>query len=189
MRFIVIDGLDAAGKDTHARLIKEKYEEKGEEVIIRSHPSRDNPFGGKAGKALLGEGNISRTQASLFFSLDVFNSILNYYGKFDTVIFVRYLCGVAYLPEPMMNGLYELFSSILPTSNYMFFLDVDPADAIKRIEERKDEQMFENRKDLEDIRERALSLVDDWHVIDTSQPIERAQRDIEQILDKMDEKT
>ena len=47
MRFVVIDGLDGAGKDTHANLIKDKYDSKGEKVIIRSHPESDNKYGRK----------------------------------------------------------------------------------------------------------------------------------------------
>jgi len=43
MRFIVIDGLDGAGKDTHAELIKRRYLSMGERVVFRSHPEDDNP--------------------------------------------------------------------------------------------------------------------------------------------------
>ena len=42
MRFIVIDGLDGSGKDTHANLIRERYISKGDTVILRTHPSNDN---------------------------------------------------------------------------------------------------------------------------------------------------
>ena len=51
MRFIVIDGLDGVGKDTHAKIIKKRYESKGETVVIRSHPESDNFFGKKAKNA------------------------------------------------------------------------------------------------------------------------------------------
>ncbi len=54
MRFIVIDGLDGVGKDTHARIIKKKYLDSGQSVILRSHPENDNIYGRKAREALLG---------------------------------------------------------------------------------------------------------------------------------------
>ena len=54
MRLIIIDGLDGVGKDTHAKLIKDRYEQMGENVIIRSHPEADNFFGKKTKEALLG---------------------------------------------------------------------------------------------------------------------------------------
>jgi len=56
MRLIIVDGLDGVGKDTHAQLIKERYEKKGEKVIVRSHPESDNFYGRTAKKALLSQG-------------------------------------------------------------------------------------------------------------------------------------
>jgi dTMP kinase len=50
MRLIIVDGLDGVGKDTHAKLIKDRYEKLGDRVVIRSHPSNDNFFGRKAKK-------------------------------------------------------------------------------------------------------------------------------------------
>ena len=58
MRFIVVDGLDGSGKDTHADLIRDKYLGKPGTVILRTHPSNDNIYGKKAKNALLGEGKI-----------------------------------------------------------------------------------------------------------------------------------
>jgi dTMP kinase len=48
MRFIIVDGLDGSGKTTQARLIEKKYHSRGESVILREHPSSDNPYGRKA---------------------------------------------------------------------------------------------------------------------------------------------
>ncbi len=186
MRFVVIDGLDAAGKDTHARMIKEKYESRGERVILRSHPSSDNIFGYRARQALLCRGKMSRLEASAFYAMDVIRSVKKYHGKADTVIFVRYLCGTAYLPYPMAKGFYRLFSKLLPTTDYMFFLDVEPDIAIERINGRDDTQMFENIDSLEKVRNRALRIANDWHIIDTSRPIDKVQGDIHNILEKLD---
>ncbi len=183
MRLIVIDGLDAAGKDTHANLIKEKYSNNGEEVILRSHPCSDTLFGIKAEEALRGQGSYSRAKATLYFTLDVINSFLKVDKSVDTLIFVRYLCSVAYLPEPLVGRSYKILSALFPTSTYMFFLDVPPEDALERLKEREERQIFENKADLKKIRKKALSIVDEWHVIDTSRPIEDAHGEIERILE------
>ena len=53
MRLIIVDGLDGVGKDTHAQLIRQRYEKKGEKVIVRSHPESDNFYGRTAKKAFL----------------------------------------------------------------------------------------------------------------------------------------
>jgi len=186
MRFIVIDGLDAAGKDTHAKLIKERYESKGEKVIIRSHPSIDNFYGKNAKDALFKRGNKQKVRAGLYYAMDVLNSLKSYYNEADTLIFVRYLGGVAYLPYPMAKPLYHVFYTILPTTDYMFFLDVDPVESYKRINGRSNKEMFENLDSLKEVRQKALKLVDDWHLIDTNQCIEEAQEDINKKLDHLD---
>ncbi len=188
MRFIVIDGLDAAGKDTHAYLLKKRLEEKGEDVILRSHPCSDSPFGVRAHNALLGDGGFCRAKSTFYFAVDVINSMMRINGNADTVIFVRYLCSVAYLPEPLVRRSYDFFSTIFPTSSYMFYLDVEPEIALERLRERSERQIFENKEELEKVRKKALSIVDDWHIIDTSRPIPKAQQEIEDILYGLDEK-
>ena len=119
----MVDGLDGSGKDTQARLIKKRYESRGETVLIRSHPERDNYYGKKTKKALLGTGKLNHLKASLFYALDVIYSIRKFYKKkdVDTFIVVRYLVGVAYLPFFLARVLYKVFSTFLPISPYMFF--------------------------------------------------------------------
>lgn len=183
MRFIVIDGLDGSGKDTQANLISQKYLDEGENVILRSHPSSDNKYGIKAKKSLLGKGKFNKTKASIYYALDVIRSVRMYYGKADTVIFVRYLMGVAYLPFPLAKLFYKIFEMILPTSQYMFFLDVTPEEALKRLQSREEEEIFENIDDLIKVRDKALNLVLKWHVIDANDSVKTIQKIINSILD------
>jgi len=189
MRYIIVDGLDGSGKDTHANLIREKYLSKGEKVIVRTHPSNDNNYGIKAKKALLGKGKIKHIMASVYYALDVIRSVRLYHQKAETVIMVRYLMGVAYLPLPIAMLLYKFFSLVLPTSNYMFFLDVEPDELLKRLLKRNEHEMFENLNDLIKVRRKAMELAKDWHTINTGQSIELAQRDINNILDQLDNET
>jgi len=186
MRFIVIDGLDGSGKDTQANLIKQKYLEYGESVILRSHPSNDNKYGIKAKKALLGKGKLNKIKASLYYAFDVIRSVRMYYKKADTVIFVRYLMGVAYLPFPLAKLFYKIFETFLPISEYMFFLDVKPEEALKRIQTRNDNEMFENIQDLIKVREKVLKLADSWHVINSTNTVENVNKQINSILDVLD---
>ncbi len=186
MRFIIIDGLDGAGKDTHAELIRKRYLEKGDSVILRSHPEEDNSFGRKAKNSLLGKGKLNYIKASIYYALDVIRSVRMYAGKGDTLILVRYLMGVAYLPLPLAKLFYKFFSTILPTSDYMFFLDVEPQESLNRISKRNEKEMFENLDDLIKVREKALKLVNNWNIINTGYSIEHVQKQIEKILDNLD---
>ena len=188
MRFIVIDGLDGAGKDTHAKLIKKRYENMGEKVIYRSHPENDNPYGRRAKNALLKKGKINHIKASIYYALDVIRSLHLYYRskEADTLIFVRYLMGVAYLPPKIAWILYHIFSLIFPTTKYMFFLDVSPKESLKRLQERNEHEMFENLEDLKNVREKALRLAKNWNIINTEDNIIDVQKKIDKILDQLD---
>ncbi len=186
MRFIIIDGLDGSGKSTQAKLIQEKYLSTGESVIIREHPSFDNPYGLKAKKALLGRGKINKIKASAYYALDVIRSVKKYDDKTDNLIMVRYLMGVAYLPLPLAKLLYWFFTMILPTSQYMFFLDLEPEESLKRMSSRNDEEMFENLDDLIKVRKKALELAQDWYIINTAGSISEVKEKIHAILDDVD---
>jgi len=186
MRFIIIDGLDGSGKSTQARLIQDKYLSRGESVILREHPSLDNSYGQKAKKALLGRGKINKIKASTYYALDVIRSVKKYDDTADNLIMVRYLMGVAYLPLPLAKILYSLFTMILPTSPYMFFLDLEPQESLKRMSARNDEEMFENMEDLVKVRKKALKLAQTWYIINTAGSIEEVNENINTILDDVD---
>lgn len=190
MRLIIVDGLDGVGKDTHAQLIKKRYEEKGESVLVRSHPESDNFFGKKAKKALLGKGKINKLNASVFYALDVLRSIKKYYGRkdYDALIMVRYLMGTAYIPTKLAKMAYQFFENFVPTSDYMFFLDAPPKELLERVKEREEKEMFESLDELVKVRKIALSLARNWIIIDTAGSIENTFACIEETLDKLDSK-
>jgi dTMP kinase len=91
---------------------------------------------------------------------DVVRSILLYSWRHaDFIIFVGYLMGTAYLPSPLDMLTYNFFSSIIPKSNKMFFLDVRPIESAIRIaKDQKETEMFESLNALEEVRAKALSL-------------------------------
>jgi len=188
MRLIVVDGLDGVGKDTHAIIIKERYEKLGEKVILRSHPEDDNFFGRKAKKALLGLGKFNKIKASIFYLLDVLMSVRKYYRKkeYDTLIMVRYLVGTAYIPEVFAKYAYRFFYNFVPTSEYMFFLDAPPKELLRRFEDRTEKEIFENYNSLLKVRKKALKLVKNWHIIDTTGTVEETSKKIINIIEKLD---
>jgi dTMP kinase len=147
-------------------------------VIIRVHPESDNWFGQKAHTFLYSKGKSAHFSSALFYMADVIRSILLYsWRKDDYIIFVRYLMGTAYLPFPLHSIAYNFFSLIVPKSNRMFFLDVNPKVAASRLKtNRSDLEMFENLSSLRRVRAKALELTrfDDWTIIDSNQPTESA---------------
>jgi len=153
---------------------------------MRVHPESDNWFGQKAHSFLYSKGKSAYFSSALFYMADVIRSILLYsWRKDDYIIFVRYLMGTAYLPSPLHSIGYNFFSAIVPKSNKMFFLDINPKVAASRIlNNRNDIEMFENLASLKKVRGKALALTrfDDWIIIDSNQPKETIASNIRTYL-------
>jgi len=202
-KFIVIDGFDGSGKDTQAQVVYEMYKNKVSEnsetnksnkandtiknVVLRSNPETDNYFGLKSHGALLKEGKINKIIATIFFALDIFRSLILYYHKTDVLIFTRYLLTPAYFPKRMVKPVYKFFSFILPTSNFMFYLDLPPEVAMERINTRnkrdnQEFQSFENLESLKKTREKVNLISSDWIKIDGSKDKNEIKEKIENIL-------
>ena len=189
MRLIIVDGLDAVGKDTHGQYIAEYYKKKGEQVILRSHPSSDNFFGRKAKESLIQAGKTAKIKASIFYMFDVLQSIRRYYRpkKQGTIVMVRYLMGTAYLPKKIVKQGYTFFEHFVPTSPYMLYLDASTDELMKRVQKRSEIEIFETPDALDRVRKKALMLTKNWYVIDTSGSIQDTQKEITKILTKLDE--
>jgi dTMP kinase len=175
--------LDASGKSVQAaalsRLLRNEW---GKTVLIRCHPSGDNFFGTRAQRFLYRIGKGAHFAAAFFYLADVVRSILLYvWRQYDFVIMVRYLMGTAYLPSPLDSAGYRFFASIVPTSHFMFFLDVAPEEASRRIREaRTGREMFETLEELRRIRRKALALASQggWIVVDAN----RTPQEVGQVL-------
>lgn len=175
MKLVIIDGLDGCGKSTQAHLLLQSLKKMNKTVCLRVHPENDNWFGSKARVYLYSKGKSAHFASALFYMVDVIRSIFLYsWRQVDFVIFVRYLMGTAYLPSPLDTFAYNFFALLVPKSDSMFFLDVNPAEAADRIaKNRKQTEMFESLNALEKVRGKALSLTrfDKWTIIDSNEPI------------------
>ena len=84
-----------------------------------------------------------------------------------------------YLPSVVNTITYKLVCFLLPTSDTMFFLDVDPEESLRRIGSRDEEiEMFENIESLTKNRENSKKFTYNWNVIDGNQSIEEINRQI-----------
>jgi len=83
--------------------------------------------------------------------------------------------GTAYLPSPLHTIGYLFFSSLVPKSTNMYFLDVTPEVAAARVKKRVETEMFETYAALKKVRVKALSLTrfDGWSVLDSNQNVDK----------------
>jgi thymidylate kinase len=68
----------------------------------------------------------------------------------------------------------------------MFFLDASPEVLLKRVEKRKEKEMFETLEEFKNVRKKALHLVRNWYIIDISGSIDSSFSKIEDVLIKLD---
>ena len=172
---IVIDGLDASGKTTQAYRLTRFLQSQGKTFCLRVHPSADNLLGVNAKRFLQARGRSAHFASAFFYMLDVLHSVLHYsWRDYDFVIFVRYLMGTAYLPSPLDKLAYHFFATIVPKPDKLFFIDIKPELAYKRISKRTNNalEMFEKPEALERIRQRGLGLASlgKWLIIDGEKP-------------------
>jgi dTMP kinase len=178
--------LDASGKSTQALQLSAFLLRRGKTVCLRSHPSGDNLFGLKTKQFLYCSGKSAHFASAFFYMADVIRSILLYsWQKYDYLIFVRYLIGTAYLPSPLHSIAYRFFALVVPKPEAMFFLDLTPDEARKRIvDARKDHEVFEQIYELKKVRAKGLSLaiIDNWTIIRADRPIAEVGIDLRRIL-------
>jgi len=191
MRWVVVDGIDGSGKSTLAGWVKEKYEREGEKVLVRIHPS-PSWIGRRARRALEGEGRAMRLLATVFFILDVLDSLRRMRRDsqdFSTIVFVRYLMATAYLPARLAPAGYDFFAKLLPIPERLVLVDVEPELAHRRIMERQhSREMFEDVESLDKVRAKVLGLarMGHWRIVDNNGAEEETRRQLLRALEEWD---
>ena len=85
--------------------------------------------------------------------------------------------------KPINIIIYKFVSFVLPTSEYMFFLDVSPEESLKRIDNRSEEtEMFENMEELEKARIKSKKVTYDWNIINADNSIAKVNDEIKEKL-------
>jgi len=161
-------------------------EKRGKTVCLRVHPEDDNIFGVKARQFLHSKGKSAHFASALFYMIDVIRSILLFsWRKVDYLIFVRYLMGTAYLPAPLHKIAYHFFTSVVPKSELMLFLDVNPDEAASRItRHRSEKEMFEDIDALSKVRTKALELAHSgkWIIVNSNRSVIEVAATIKKIV-------
>lgn len=186
MVFVVIEGIDASGKTTQAKRLKEYLEDQGLAVYSRFHPEGDNWAGRRVRRFLLAEGRSAHFAAAIFYILDVLRSVLiTPWHIYNYVIYVRYLMGTAYLPPPLGIFAYHFFAAFLPDPRHTFYLEIPPQEAYRRIMvAREEREMFESLEQLEKISFRAFNMArrNRWIIVNADKPPELIEGQIRDFL-------
>jgi dTMP kinase len=192
-KFIVMEGIDGAGKSTQAYLIFDYLKKKRKKVHLTSEPT-EYIIGGLIKSCLSHDWKTSPECLQLLFSADrayhLEKEILPLLKKGVIVISDRYFFStIAYgaLEIRDFDWLLNLNRNFL-LPDLIFFLKISPKEALKRIKkERFSLSLFEEEKELEKIwknYEKLTKIFKNIFVIDGEKSIEKVFNNIKKILNK-----
>lgn len=191
--FLVIEGIDGAGKSTLCGKIEEELIAMGKKVIVTQEPTHDE-IGSfiREGKVK----NISQKAEALLFVADRAvhtERIKEWVDQGNIVICDRYFASTVAYQSSMLNEdaidrewLLKINEPVIITPDLTVLLDIDPEKGLKRISSRGEISKFEELRYLTGVRMEYLRLADeyDFMVIDA----EDAQKDnVDIIVNKMKE--
>lgn len=176
-KLIVIDGLDASGKQTQCEILEKSLLELGYNVRKISFPNYNDPSSELVKMYLRGEfgenpSDVNAYMASSFYAVDRCASYLKYWKKFyddgGIVVADRYTTsnaihqGVKLPPEKraeFFEWLYEYeFERLkLPKPDMVMFLDVEPSVSEKLIRNRKNKIDDGDKKDIHERSKKYLA--------------------------------
>jgi dTMP kinase len=148
--FIVFEGLDGAGKTTLIENLTQKLNEKSYKVYIENFPRKNNKYG------LLARKNLKHENSQLFSILDMAHFKVP--RSFDKTIFIAHRFNLSAL----------VYSSVSENFNYvkinkellwhfdipdiLFYLNISPVEALKRIKQRESESPNEFKSDYDSLK-------------------------------------
>lgn len=165
--FLALEGIDGSGKSTQAKLLANFFLQQGKEVLLTAQPTK-HAIGKMIRAAFSNQIKLQESTIAALFAADRLEHIqqpeiglLAQLSQGKTVICDRYyFSSYAYhsvhVPMDWVIASNSLAASILkPTVN--FFIDVEPAVAMKRISEtRENIELYETEDNLKAVRSNYL---------------------------------
>lgn len=173
-RFIVLEGIDGAGKSTLARSLAERLSDSAD-VVLTAEPSEG--YVGDALRRAGGEESHPLLESLLFVADRAHHThaIEGWLEEGMTVICDRYYASTlayqtASLGEGMRPWLRELNDKVAIKPDLTLLLDIDPDGGMGRVNSRGESSKFEKTEYLREVRRQYLRLAeeDGFRVIDAS---------------------
>ncbi|MCL2031737.1 MAG: dTMP kinase [Methanomassiliicoccaceae archaeon] len=193
--FLVIEGIDGAGKSTLCRAIEKRLAEEGYDVVVTQEPTHDEIGSFIREKRVK---DISQKAEALLFVADRAvhtERILKWKEEGRVVICDRYFASTVAYQSSGLNGealdrewLISLNMPVIAAPDLTVLLDIDPKKGLSRIGERGELSKFEESKFLENTRREYLRLADefDFMIVDA----EESQAEIaDKIIKKLKERS
>ncbi len=191
-RFIVLEGPDGSGTTTHSKLLAERLEKDGEDVLLTAEPT-NSAIGLFIREQLKLKSIPSASALQLLFCADraahIETVITPALKAGKTVISDRYVISTLVYGEALgldPEWLIKVNTPFLEPDIVMIALPDFPT-CVKRVQKRRQLDVFENTKfmrTIHDLYDRALHDDQSIHHIDTGKSVENAAKEILQIAGK-----
>ena len=167
--FLVIEGIDGAGKSTLCKAIGKRLSDDGYDVIITQEPTHDEIGSFIREKRVK---NISQKAEALLFVADRAvhtERILKWKSEGKIVICDRYFASTVAYQSSELNGealdrewLISLNRPVIANPDLTVLLDIDPEKGLGRISGREELSKFEESRFLGNVRREYLRLADEF---------------------------
>ncbi|MDR1126990.1 MAG: dTMP kinase [Treponema sp.] len=191
-RFVVFEGGDGSGTSTQLELLR------GKPRVWTTREPTDSPIGRLIRSALRGEITLHPETLTRLFSADrnehlfAKDGVIDRCSQGEIVVSDRYTLSSLVYQGFLCGDLPFKLNEDFPLPELLFFLDIDPQIAMRRIENRSDREIYEYLEFQELVRERYKTLVPQWQqkgvrviVIDASEPVEAIARKAAQEIDAL----
>lgn len=193
--YIILEGIDGAGKTTQTKLLDEYLTKKGYATKTLVEPTQSE-IGKLIRKELLKKESTNDTNQQmlgLLFAADrmtIKDEILKYKDSSDKILLSdrSFYSSIAYQNNASIeDGWIEQLNKYAPRPDLLLLLDLDEEEAIKRCDE---EEVFETREFLKKTRENYLKFKDEefTRVVDVTGSIDESHKKIRKIVDEILEK-
>jgi dTMP kinase len=168
--FVVFEGGDGSGTTTQIKLLRRRFEkespEKQRPALWTTCEPTDGAIGALIRTALRGELALGAGTLARLFSADrsehVFaeNGVIDRCSRGELVVSDRYaLSSLAYQGAGCGDALPKALNEEFPAPEMLFFFDIEPETALKRIEDRRIREIFEYLDFQVKIRQRYKALL------------------------------
>ncbi|MHA1608230.1 MAG: dTMP kinase [Candidatus Freyarchaeota archaeon] len=183
---IALEGIDGAGKTTHALLLAEWLKGKGYKVIVTSEPTESSI--GKLIRTKLAEKASHPAVMTLLFAadrVDHFEKLKPFIKNGAIIILDRYTeSSICYQAAEGLNMEWiETVNKWVPKPDLTVLLDVDVRIALQRIKEKKREK-YEEQEFLALVRKNYLKRAEEkgYLIIDSSLPLKEVQEKLRKVV-------
>ena len=192
--FLVIEGIDGAGKSTLCEILKDSLESEGNKVIVTQEPTRDE-IGSFIRRGDV-KGISQKGEALLFVADRAVHTerIEKWVEEGNIVICDRYFASTVAYQSVSLNGvalekewLVSLNIPVIREPDLTVLLDIDPEKGLGRIGGRGEISKFENAEYLKGVRKAYLELAEEFGFV--VMDAERDQRGLsKEIIEKLRER-